>query len=303
MNDSEKKLNGFESFSKKITALIMLVAITPVMFVTGIVVERYNRSYQAKTISHLEALVQKNARMVDSFLQERLNNISFLVREYSCEELMDPVFLSHRLTNLRDEYGHVFQDMGFVNAEGRQIAYAGSYDLQNAQYAGADWFKQAIAEDRTISDAFLGLRGFPHCIVTVTKTCNQKWVLRATIDFSAFSSMVEQLRIGRTGHAFIINKKGDFQTREPNGYTGIRPGQALADSQESDYLRLTAPLKGGDWLLVVLQKRADAFEDILRTHKIAFGAFFFGLVASVITAIGVPTVILSRLTVNKVSNG
>lgn len=282
------------------TALIMIVSLTPLMMVTGVVVGRYKAAYQAKTVSHLEELVQKNARMVDTFLQERLRNISFLARSCDCEDLADPDFLNNRLMDFQNEYPNVFQDMGFVNEQGFQMAYAGSYHLEHAQYSDANWFKQAVTTDRYISDAFLGLRGFPHCIVTVTKRCNgEKWVLRATIDFSAFSSMVEKLRIGRSGYAFIVNKKGEFQTRRPEAYTENAPHLTDVKSQESDPLILTAPLKSGAWRLVVMQKRADALGDLQKTHKIAFAALFFGLVSSMVTAIYVPALIFSKMTIKR----
>jgi two-component system NtrC family sensor kinase len=38
------------------------------------------------------------------------------------------------------------------------------------------------------------------------------WILRATIDFGEFNNLVEFLRIGKTGFAFILNADGQFQT-------------------------------------------------------------------------------------------
>ncbi len=296
MGDSGQKSKSLEKLSRRMSSLIMVVALVPLMIVTGIVVERYNTAYRAKTRAHLEELVQKHARMVDAFLLERLRTISLLAHVCSCEELADPIFLHTRLMDLRKEYGPVFQDMGFVNDRGRQVAYAGKYQLHNANYSGADWFKKAFAAKQFISDAFSGLRGFPHCIVTVTKKGrDRRWILRATIDFSVFSSIVETLRIGQTGYAFIVNEKGEFQTQRPGAYTGSRVYRLDTYRRNNDYLEITAALKSGDWHLVVIQERADAYAEILKTNKVAFGIFFFGLVASVVTAICVPIYILTRM--------
>jgi hypothetical protein len=45
------------------------------------------------------------------------------------------------------------------------------------------------------------------------KEGSREWLLWATIDFEAFNSPVESIRIGETGSAFIIHRDGEFQTR------------------------------------------------------------------------------------------
>lgn len=48
----------------------------------------------------------------------------------------------------------------------------------------------------------------------VRKEEDQKaWYLRATIDTYYFNDLVENIRIGRTGEAYIINKAGLLQTK------------------------------------------------------------------------------------------
>jgi two-component system NtrC family sensor kinase len=42
-----------------------------------------------------------------------------------------------------------------------------------------------------------------------------QWLIRATIDFASFNTLVENLHVGRTGTAFILNRQGEFQTRPP----------------------------------------------------------------------------------------
>lgn len=39
------------------------------------------------------------------------------------------------------------------------------------------------------------------------------WLLKATIDFEAFNALVENLRIGETGFAFILNRQSELQTK------------------------------------------------------------------------------------------
>ncbi len=74
-----------------------------------------------------------------------------------------------------------------------------------AKYSKAPWFHESIRKDYYLSDVFQGLRRTPHFIVSVKKrTGDKEWLLRATIDFAAFNSLVEKIRIGATGTALII---------------------------------------------------------------------------------------------------
>ena len=46
-------------------------------------------------------------------------------------------------------------DLGVVNDSGKQVAYAGPYKLQNADYSEAEWFQKALGKDHYVSDVFL----------------------------------------------------------------------------------------------------------------------------------------------------
>jgi two-component system NtrC family sensor kinase len=167
-----------------------------------------------------------------------------------------------------------------------QIAYAGPFNLESADYSSAAWYQQAVAQESYISDVFAGLRGSPHFIVATTRVVDgEPYVIRSTIDFEAFNALVENIRIGHTGFAFIINRKGEFQTsprfevalnRPP--YADILAGQSRADRisviNGEDLLGrpsifTIAPLKQGRWLLCYQQETADAFEEVRSMSRLA----------------------------------
>ena len=136
-----------------------------------------------------------------------------IAREHPIERLTQPEFLRRVLSLMREEYHGAFVDLGLVNANGIQVAYAGPFNLLMADYSAAEWFQNAVSSESVISDVFAGLRGSPHFIVaTQKKVGDELYVVKATIDFEAFNALVENLRIGSTGFAFIINREGDFQT-------------------------------------------------------------------------------------------
>jgi two-component system NtrC family sensor kinase len=210
----------------------------------------------------------------------------------------------------------VFVDLGVVNAEGNQEAYAGPFKLAKASYGDADWFRTAVKTDFVISDVFLGLRGLPHFIVAVHSSASQpSWILRATIDFVAFSDLVNNIRIGRTGIAYILNREGKLQTSPgtrltPADIPETLLAKALWDSMSAggDEVRIAlkanssgqesiyagAFLKNGDWLLIYQQSAEDAFADLDRSFFITTVIMTLGTAAVFLMAFALSRMIVIR---------
>jgi two-component system NtrC family sensor kinase len=307
-----------EKFARKVTIVILLVGLAPLVVVTGVTMDRYRDAYQAMAYSYLEANVQKHARLTDFFLEERLQDISYYAQASSCEQLKDTGYLQKHFEILQNESGNVLTDMGVVetHAQGRQIAYAGPFGLDRARYGTSDWFEQASRNDYFISDVFMGLRGFPHFIVAVRKACEDgHWIVRGTVDFTAFSNVVENLRGGETGRAFIVNSAGILQTGRPWSSEKTVPGETAFEAFESlkEWLQgetnisrhvfcpnrktlvVMSRIKNGDWFLVYQQEKADIFKALMRTHRVVFGALLFGVIGIVVMALYLPTVMLLRM--------
>jgi two-component system, NtrC family, sensor kinase len=188
--------------------------LTPMILVSTMILGEFKQSYREKVYAHLSLQILKHKTIIDNFLTERLNNIQHLTESCDFELFMDENFLETRLAILQNTYGIVFEDLGLIDEQGIQVAYAGPYKLVKAEYADAEWFNEAIKQDNYISDVFLGLRRLPHFIVSVKKNDGEKtWLLRSTINFTAFNDLVENLQIGKTGFAFIVNREGNFQTK------------------------------------------------------------------------------------------
>lgn len=303
MTNNGKQKNYYQSLSRNMILSVITVSLTPMLLVIFILLHQFSAAYHEKTRAHLTELVLKHKQQIDNFLNEKLANIRFLAMTKTFETLNDDDFLQRKLIYLGKAYGNVFVDLGIVDENGNQVAYAGPHALANVNYADAEWFKKAWANNSYISDVFLGFRGTPHFIVTVKQKENDRWFLvRSTIDFMSFKSLVENLRVGMTGHAFILNREGDFQTQptmdmppDPSGYAYFweavektrnkilvtrRPDESGRDS-----LYAVAGLKNGDWLLVVKQLSSDAFSDLKRMFIISLLIFISGGAAIVFMSI------------------
>ena len=294
----------YHILTRKIMVLILVVSFTPMILTTGILVYRFNTTYTEKIQAHISELVQKHTQNIDTFLLEKLGNIRYLARHLDTRQQKPKIFLQKNLGLLKSEYGDVFTDLGLVNGNGVQFAYEGPFKLENADYSDAEWFIEAKDKPFYISDVFAGLRGHPHFIIAVkVKSNGSDYILRSTINFGAFNSLVENIHIGKTGIAFLINSKGQLQTQ-----TNVGLKQSIiASMMDSDcykenetifakrqdalgnkYLCVTSRLKNIDWLMVFRQDLSDAFRDLWKTQLLALVIFIFGCVAILSVAFTLP---------------
>jgi two-component system NtrC family sensor kinase len=293
--------------------IVVVVSLTPMILVGLIILREFHISYEDKLRAHLSEVVQRHGNLIDAFLNERLSDIKFLSQTCSYEQLSEETFLQERLTDLQKSFGIVFEDLGVIDHRGIQITYVGPFKLFKVQYSEAAWFSKAISQPEYISDVFLGVRGLPHFIVSVRGNHEGKpWILRATIDFMAFNSLVENFRLGKTGFAFILNKEGKFQTKphfqaiaekgpffkyienEPEaGHVDIDIYFDEASGKEIIYAATT--LKKGDWVMVFQQDTEDAFFDLQYAQNIAIMTILMGGLVIVTMAI-----LLSSITVNRI---
>jgi two-component system NtrC family sensor kinase len=303
----------YHSLARNMLLTVIIVSFTPMILVGGIILYQFQTSYHEKIHAHLEELVQKHKQNIDSFLKEKLGDIRFLADNFTFEELRDESFLRDKLESLQKEFDLVFVDLGVISENGIQIAYAGPFKLGKALYSQADWFQKAMKSKYFISDVFLGLRGLPHFIIAVRDNwMGEKWILRATIDFVAFNSLVENIRIGETGFAFILNKEGKFQTKPLLDIVTTRKPYIdfLSDrnitkdeihvverTDESGHknIYVAAPLKNGDWLLVYQQRASDAFSDFRRTLSVALIIMLMGGLGIITMAFIVSRRMVSRI--------
>ncbi len=310
-----KYQNGdyYRSLTQKMILTIILVSVTPLILVSSTILYRFHVSYHEKVRAHLQELVLKHKQTIDNYLKEKLGDIRFLSETFCFDELKDAAFLQDRLDMLQQSFGPVFVDLGVVNSQGLQVAYAGPFRLGKALYFEADWFKKAMKTRYFISDVFLGLRGLPHFIVTVKDNwMGDPWILRATIDFVAFNNFVTNIRIGETGFAYILNREGKFQTKPFFDITPRRePYRVFLKIKEDDpqkvhivektddsgkkIIYVAAFLKDGDWLLVYQQNHRDAYLDLYRTNIVAITIIVFGAFGIVFAALFLSKRMVSRI--------
>jgi two-component system NtrC family sensor kinase len=307
----------YRSLIRNMILAIIVVSMVPMVLVSSTLYLQFRQSYQAKVSDHLRELVQKHKQNIDNYLQERLTDIRLMTARYGYERLKEEGLLKQNLDLLKEEYEKAFVDLGVVDAQGNQKAYAGPFKLADAFYGEAQWFEEVSQRDSVISDVFLGLRGLPHFIVAVRSEADgRQWVLRATIDFVAFNALVQNIRIGETGFAYILNRQGKLQTTplaqtyspaviggdDPEELWKLMPpgsGEVHVflreDKNGQDYIYAGALLKNGDWLLIYRQRASDAFADLNRSFAITTLIMALGAAAVIIMALALSRRMVLRI--------
>ncbi len=302
----------YATLTRKMTLIVITVSVAPLFIISAIILHQFQQSYFHKSVANLELLVQEHKLTIDNFLTNKKHELELLTKWHSFPELSDETFLRSNLEILQKVYAGSFVDLGVVDRQGVQVAYAGPFKLEKAVYTNAEWFQSAMQSDVYVSDVFLGLRGIPHFIIAIKQQwMGDPWILRATVDFLAFNTLVESIKIGETGLAFIVNGKGELQTHAKFRASvpvdivkeliahPLGSRQAVFTRREhpsgQDILYVITPLKGGDWTLIYQQDVGDFFAGLYRTRNMAVLMAILGSALIITTAI-----LISRRMVNRI---
>ena len=297
---------------RNIMLAICLVSLAPLILINGILIYYYHVAYSEKVTAHLEELVIRQKQAIDEFLDKSVQVIGFIAEATPLDQLADDHSLSDILHKTQKSFANFIVDIGVIDQDGLQIAYAGPFHLLKAEYASSAWFKAARERQTYVSDVFSGIRGIPHFIVTaLRKDKEQTRIVRATVDFALFKQLVSRLRVGRTGMAFIVNRQGELQTDRTvdseivtSVLNSIRTakfdGQDHMDFEAPDpdgreFLYLAATLKNGDWILVFRQAKSDAFEHLYNARRLAVTILILGGLGIVTTGFLVTRRMVARV--------
>ena len=192
---------------------VSLVAIIPLVVMTAVNYHQYHEAFHAESLRPVASFTQIAKVSLEAFLSERVSALSLASRTEPPADLRDPERLNTLLERMKRSFGG-FIDLGLVDETGRQVSYAGPYDLKDKNYSEQDWFHEVGQRGVYISDVFLGHRNLPHFVIAVNFDTHaaSKCVLRATIDTDNIVRQIGALTMDPSDDAFLINEEGILQT-------------------------------------------------------------------------------------------
>jgi two-component system NtrC family sensor kinase len=290
----------YKGMRRMVFFIMILVPLIPFVLVLGIGYYYFTSSLQTNTLATVNRIVEDHRQMIETFLRERRANLEFVVNSYSYADLTEPEKFYHVFTQLQ-RASNAFLDLGLFDQEGIHVMYQGPYRLAGRDYGKEEWFGHVLREGYYISDVFLGFRRIPHFVIALKKEESEKmWVIRATIDTFVFNELVEKVRIGKTGEAYIVNAHGIFQTdrrsggklldKDPDGIPESQPQPGVRtfirkDARGDEYLFATTWLQEKEWMLVVRQETADAFKSLRSATYLIILIMILGGVAITVLAL------------------
>lgn len=279
MNGRVQRKGYYTSLYRKFILITVACSLAPLLLVGWGISIHYTRFAKDRMAATIETQVDYHRKIIELFLKERSSKLHLISQTHSREHLRDFSNLARVFEILNMESGSM-TDLGVIGQDGRHLAYIGPYDLMDKNYSQAEWFRRVMEKGIYVSDMFTGFRKVPHFIIAIARSeAGEKWILRATIDTEAFRSLVENVRIGKTGEVYLLNRDGVYQTTPRFGgkimekapfpiepfHMGTRvrnltpSGDGEKRKSGQRQILATAWLSEPSWMLVVKQDYDEAF--------------------------------------------
>lgn len=154
-----------------------------------------------------------NRKIVELFLEDRVSNIKLIAATNSFDYLKESSNINDMFRILNQRVSH-FTDLAVIDSDGKQVAYAGQFNLSGAYYNETAWFREVMEKGVCISKVALGFQKTPHFSIAVRQSDDGTsfWVLRATIETQSLESLIDMTKSGETGEVFVVNREGVYQT-------------------------------------------------------------------------------------------
>jgi len=302
-NDAARK-SYYRRLFRRFIRLTLLCSLIPLLLVGWGINVHYTRFAKDRMMLAFRSKVENHRKIIELFLKNRVSGLQLIAKTHTRDYLTNVSNLDYVFEMLNREYGSI-TDLGVIDQSGRHLAYIGPYDLMDKNYSKAFWFKEVMNKGVYISDMFMGFRKVPHFIVAVIRSENaNKWILRATIDTDSFRSLVENVRIGKTGEVYLLNRAGVYQTSprfkgkimekapEPVGepHEGIEiriedKGTKYGDSPSPRRIIASTWLLQPQWKLVIRQNYSEAFNDVSHANLAALVFLLLSAGAIVVVAV------------------
>ncbi|MCE5336292.1 MAG: two-component sensor histidine kinase [Desulfobacteraceae bacterium] len=291
------------TFYSRLIVLTLVFSVIPLIVVGWSIYVYYSRFSSDRLTEYFRDQAQYHRRLIELFLRERTSDLELMAYSHSLKSLQ-------KQENLRTIFGVMnrgepfFEDLGVQNDQGKHLAYVGPFDLMDKDYSGTFWFRELMERGVYISDMFLGYRGIPHIIVGVTwPEEDRKWILRATLFTDPFRALVEDVKMGKTGEIYLVNRQGVLQTT-PRFGGGIldkaplpmelfteKDGVLVLDPMQYDnyssprQIVAYAWLSDPKWMLVARQDYDEAFRQVNHANRAMLLFLHISIVAILVVAI------------------
>ena len=300
----------YKSLKIRIVLLDAMISLVPLIIVVTISYFWFQSILNEDFRHQVKWQIENTEQSIEYFIDEKVSALRFLASSYSNEQLSDQKMLTDIFSRFEKEFSGLV-DLGLIDSNGIQQAYAGPYPLKGKDYSNQEWFNEVVVRDVYVSDVFMGYRRLPHFAIAVKKDCPEKrtyCILRATIDMKILKRFVSDINLRENDDAFIINHEGILQT--PSRYYGkvlnkfklpvlaTQRGVSVVDVKEFDGSPAIfgyVPIRNSPWILVAVIKSTP----YLRIPKIFRNELLLISILSIVISV-VMTFLMAQTVVNRI---
>ncbi len=300
-NDSQANLarirQHFKQLQTRLILGLVLGFLLPNAFLSAHFHFQFTHTLKKSAALNLAAVAESQKNTVDLYLQERVVNLYNLLHSKDFTLEPTPAQMENYLFHLK-QFNDGFVDVGFFNAKGVQIGYAGPYpELLGKDYGQEAWYQSLLKESKNylISDIYQGFRKVPHFTIATKQVLDgQTHVIRATLDPDKLYIFLRIISQGKEVESTLVNRQGQYQV--------VDPGRRQL-SESSEYIpAFTSPsgveeiernnqpllvayswLKETPWALLAIQPATVAQAEMYRSRWVlSISLITIGLVISTI---------------------
>jgi two-component system NtrC family sensor kinase len=300
----------YKSLKIRIVLIDAMISLVPLFIVVTISYFWFQSILKDDFRNQVKWQIENTEQSIEYFIDEKVSALRFLASSYSYEQLSDQKMLTDIFSKFEKEFTGLV-DLGLIDANGIQQAYAGPYPLTGKDYSNQEWFNEVVVRNVYVSDVFMGYRRLPHFAIAVKKDCPEKrtfCILRATIDMKILKRFASAINLRDNDDAFIINHEGILQT--PSRYYGnvlnkfklpvLAPqrGVSVVDVKELDGSPAIfgyVPIRNSPWILSAVIKSTP----YLRIPKIFRNELLLISILSIVISV-VMTFLMAQTVVNRI---
>ena len=141
-----------ETHKLLLTSMILMPAV-PLLLSVAVGYFSFSDVTKRFAISSIRQVALDHKKMIDDFLWERRNDLESFLTMIPAEALTGEA-VKDEVDAMQSVGRAVFQDMGIIGPQGRQVAYVGPYELIDKDYREAQWYLETLKKRVSTSVMF-----------------------------------------------------------------------------------------------------------------------------------------------------
>jgi len=170
----------YKRFRRTLTLVMIATFLIPLILTT--MLSYYE--HRSQMLADLRWNAESAKKTIETFLTELQTVLVYSLNGQTYEELVTGDNLKKLFNRLKSHYPSVV-DLGIIDHNGIQQAYAGPYDLLGKNYSDREWFEVVTVNKTFIGQVEVGYRKVPHFTISVNffnENNGQTWIFRTSID-------------------------------------------------------------------------------------------------------------------------